>query len=76
MAWFLTSPTGRIILAVLAAIALFGGYTLYVYDSGRGAAKTEDLKATIETQKKIDDAQAHGPRTPDAVDQRLRDGSF
>ena len=43
---------------------------------GKGAARTDDLEKTIATQRSITDADAHGPRTPDDVDRRLRDGSF
>jgi len=74
--WLIGTPTGRTILAVIAALALAADYTLYVYDSGKSAAKADDLKASIHTQEKIDNAEAHGPRSPSDVDKRLRDHSF
>ncbi len=49
---------------------------MFVFHKGEESGKSDDRKATIETQKRIDDADAHGPRTPDDVDKRLRDGKF
>jgi len=73
---FLTSKLGIALLAVVAA----GGIALFIYDEGKDSGETgvrvEQLEKTNETQRKIDDADARGPRTPDDVDRRLRDGSF
>ncbi|MCX7360465.1 MAG: hypothetical protein NTV97_01015 [Alphaproteobacteria bacterium] len=63
-------------LASLAAAAAAILLLMAVFHTGELAGKADDLKATIETQKRIDDADAHGPRTPDDVDKRLRDGKF
>lgn len=60
------------VAAALASVVLL----MIVFHKGEQAGKADDFKATIETQKRIDDADAHGPRTPDDVDKRLRDGRF
>jgi hypothetical protein len=60
--------------AALAAIAL--GALWWVFSEGKHSARTDSLEKTIETQRSITDADARGPRTPDDVDRRLRDGSF
>jgi hypothetical protein len=60
--------------ATLMAIALSAMW--WAFSEGKGAARTDSLKKTIATQRSITDADAHGPRTPDDVDRRLRDGSF
>ena len=73
---FLTSKLGIALVAVVAA----GGIALLMYDKGRDSGssevRVEQLEKTNETQRKIEDADAHGPRTPDDVDRRLRDGRF
>ncbi len=48
----------------------------WAFSEGKHAARTDNLEKTIATQRSITDADAHGPRTPDDVDRRLRDGSF
>ena len=58
-------------LIVIALAALW-----WAFVEGKHAAFTENLGKTIATQRRITDADAHGPRTPDDVDRRLRDGSF
>jgi len=60
--------------AALLAIAL--GAMWWAFSEGKGAARTDNLEKTIATQRSITDADAHGPRTSDDVDRRLRDGSF
>lgn len=67
--------TPRLILAGLAAAALLAA-AWWFYDAGGDAREAGGLKSTIETQRSITDADAHGPRTPDVVDKRLRDGKF
>jgi hypothetical protein len=52
------------------------GAMWWAFSEGRHAARTDNLENTIATQRSITDADAHGPRTPDDVDRRLRDGSF
>ena len=69
---FLTSKLGIALLAVVAVLVAVG----VIYFQGRNAARVDQLGKTIETQRSITDADAHGPRTPDDVDRRLRDGSF
>ena len=72
-AWaFATSKAGLALIGATAAVILLLG----VFHKGEQAGKVEDLKATTITQERIDDADAHGPRTPDDVGKRLRDGSF
>jgi len=67
--------TPRLILAGVAAAGVLA-VAWWLYDAGGDAREAGGLKTTIETQRSITDADAHGPRTPDAVDQRLRDGRF
>ena len=64
-------------VAIGAALAMIAvGSLWWVFSEGRRAERTETLEKTIATQRRITDADAHGPRTPDDVDRRLRDGSF
>ena len=60
--------------AMLTTIVL--GAMWWAFSEGKGAAHTDNLENTIATQRSITDADARGPRTPDDVDRRLRDGSF
>lgn len=64
-------------VAVAVAVAvLVVGAAWWLYDSGGDAERGRAAGRTIETQRSITDADARGPRTPDAVDRRLRDGTF
>jgi hypothetical protein len=65
-----------IVGAVVAAIAVVGVIYFEGRSAGGNAARVDQLEQTNDTQRRINDADATGPRTPDAVDQRLRDGSF
>lgn len=69
---FLTSKAGLALIGAAAAVLLM----LFVFHKGEQAGKADDLKATTDTQRRIDDADARGPRTSDDVDKRLRDGKF
>lgn len=60
--------------AGIAALVL-GGLG-WAFLEGKSSGTAGVLKTTIEVQQRIDDADANGPRTPDAVDKRLRDGTF
>jgi Flp pilus assembly protein TadB len=74
------SGLGAKIVAGLAAAAAFLGALLLAIgklkQAGRDAERADQNAETIKTQEKINDADARGPRTPDAVDRRLRDGKF
>ena len=61
-----------------AAAVLVGACAIYLEgrSAGGNAVRVDQLEKTNETQRSITDADAHGPRTPDDVDRRLRDGSF
>ena len=48
----------------------------WAFNEGKDAAHADNFEKTIATQRSITDADARGPRTPDDVDRRLRDGSF
>jgi hypothetical protein len=65
-------PLGIAVAATAAAVLLL----VLVFREGKQAGKTEDLERTVKTQERINDADARGPRTPDDVDKRLRDGHF
>jgi hypothetical protein len=69
---WLRSPPGIALAAAAAALVLL----VLVFHEGRQAGKAEDLERTVKTQERIKDADARGPRTPDDVDLRLRDGRF
>lgn len=73
---FLFSRNGLIVVVCVAGLAAIAWYTAAVYKAGQNNVIVKDLKATIETQGKIDDAQNRAPHTPDAVDRSLRDGKF
>lgn len=62
----------------VAAAALVAVGVIYFEgrSAGGNAVRVDHLGKTIETQRSITDADAAGPRTPDDVDRRLRDGSF
>ena len=66
MRWYLA-------LAGAAAAVLL---LMLAFHKGEQAGRAVDLKASVETQRRIEDADARGPRTADDVDKRLRDGSF
>jgi membrane protein DedA with SNARE-associated domain len=71
--------TPRLWLIAAAVVAvLLGAGAIYLEgrSAGGNAARVDQLEQTNETQRSITDADAHGPRTPDDVDRRLRDGSF
>ena len=66
------------LIAGVAAAVLIGAGGIYLEgrSAGGDAMRVDQLDKTIETQRNITDADAHGPRTPDDVDRRLRDGKF
>jgi len=72
----LTSKLGIASLAVVAVLVAVGVIYFQGRSAGESAIRVEQLERTNETQRKIDDADARGPRTPGDVDQRLRDGRF
>ena len=73
---FLTSKLGLAVIAAVAALGIAGWIYLEGRSTGGNAIRVDQLERTNETQRRITDADAHGPRTPDDVDRRLRDGSF
>ncbi len=71
--------TPRLWLIVVAVVAAIAAVSLIYFEgrsAGGNAERVDRLERTNETQRRINDADATGPRTPDAVDQRLRDGRF
>ncbi len=62
-----------VLLAILAGV-------WFVYHKGEtaGSAAVTNVvqQTTIEVQRKMDDAQAHGPRTQSDAIKRLRDHTF
>ena len=62
--------------AVAAVLVIVAGIYLEGRSAGGNAERVDQLGKTLATQRSITDADAHGPRTPDDVDRRLRDGSF
>lgn len=65
----------KLALGVALTVIVLGG-VWWAFSEGKYAMRTETLEKTIATQRSITDADASGPRTPDDVDRRLRDGSF
>ena len=59
-----------------ATLAVAGWIYVEGRSAGGDAQRVDQLDNTIATQRSITDADAHGPRTPDDVDRRLRDGRF
>lgn len=69
----------KFVAYALAALAVAGAVVLVLaraFGAGRAAEKAEQLERTNETQRRIQDADAAGPRTADDVDKRLSDGTF
>ena len=62
----------------VALLLLIGAGAIYLEgrSAGGNAVRVDQLERTNQTQRSITDADAIGPRTPDDVDRRLRDGSF
>jgi hypothetical protein len=67
-------PWKTTICAALMTMVL--GAMWWAFSEGKDVARADNLEKTIAAQRSIIDADAHGPRTPDDVDRRLRDGSF
>lgn len=65
-----------ILLGAIGVAILTVGVLWWTFDQGKKAQLGADNKATVETQGRINDADAHGPRTPADVGDRLRDGRF
>lgn len=72
----LWSKLGLTLIAVAAALAAVGAIYFQGRSAGGNAVRVDHLGKTIETQRSITNADAFGPRTPDDVDRRLRDGKF
>ena len=68
------------LIAVGVAIVVTAGSVWFVYHKGEsaGAANvtTQVQQNTINTQRKMDDAQSNSPRTPRDVSKLLRDHKF
>ena len=64
------------LIVVVAAIAAVVLVLARVFGAGKASERAEQLQQTNEAQRRIQDADAAGPRTPDDVDRRLRDGTF
>jgi hypothetical protein len=62
--------------AAAATLAIAAWIYLEGRSAGSNAERVDQFGKTIATQRSIFDADAHGPRTPDDVDRRLRDGRF
>ena len=72
---------GAILSAIVAALKTVGALIgmkdrADAKKAGQNEQQVETLTTTIEAKKRMDDANAAGPRTSDDVDRRLRDGSF
>ena len=68
----------RAIVAALKAFAALIGMKdrADARKAGQQEQQVETLTTTIEAKKRMDDANAAGPRTSDDVDRSLRNGTF
>jgi mannose-6-phosphate isomerase class I len=68
----------RAIVAALKAFAALIGMKdrADARKAGQQEQQVATLNTTIEAKKRMDDANAAGPRTSDDVDRSLRNGSF
>lgn len=76
---FLARPIAKWLIAGIVAVVLAGAaiyLTGALRQAGRDAERADQNARTIQRQETINDVDARGPRTPDAVDRRLRDGNF
>lgn len=76
---FLARPMAKWLIAGIVAVVLPGAaiyLTGALRQAGRDAERADQNAKTVQRQETINDADARGPRTPDAVDRRLRDGNF
>jgi hypothetical protein len=66
-------------LKLLAGLAAIGGIAAVMFGarkSGADAQKVKQAEATDKVKRKVADAIARGAHTDDAVDRKLRDGTF
>lgn len=68
----------KAIVAALKALGAFIGMKdrADARKAGQQEQQVATLNTTIEAKKRMDDANAAGPRTSDDVDRSLRNGSF
>lgn len=62
---------GAVLLAAIPVIAYFAGRS-----AGGTAERARQQRATLDALRRIQDADASGPRTADDAARRMRDGSF
>ena len=72
---------GAILSAIVAGLKLLGSFIgmkdrADAKKAGQNEQQVETLNTTIEAKKRMDDANAAGPRTSDDVDRSLRNGGF
>lgn len=72
---------GAILSAIVAGLKAFGALIgmkdrADAKKAGQNEQQVETLTTTIEAKKRMDDANAAGPRTSDDVDRSLRSGGF
>jgi hypothetical protein len=73
---FLATKVWPKVLLVGAFIGLVLLGVLKLLGAGRAQEKAAQAQRNDETRRRMEDAEARGPRTADDVDQRLRDGQF
>lgn len=62
---------GAVLLAAIPVVAYFFGRS-----AGGTAERERQQKATLDALRRIQDADANGPRTADDAAKRMRDGTF
>jgi hypothetical protein len=67
--WRHLATVGAIALALLAAVAR-------LIADGRALERAAQAERNEATRRRMEDAEARGPRTADDVDRRLHDGTF
>ena len=56
MMWLITSKLGRGLMGAMAALAVLGGVYLYGVNAANTRAEIKTLRDTVETSKRIDNA--------------------
>lgn len=67
--WKYLAAAGAILVGALVLIGQLMG-------AGRAQERADQAARNQATRRRMEDAEARGPRTADDVDRRLRDGSF
>ena len=80
MTWLLSLISGSKIWLYVLIFVAGAGMIAWIFFSGKKAgeqaAKIEGLVRSLDTYKRMQDAEARSARSPGDLDKRLRDGKF